>query len=362
MGSGVFAETYVEDLRLRRGPVAHLGTVGVAMAAVAFPFLVSQRLQVVGVFALIAAIGAIGLQILTGFAGQVSLGHAAFLGVGAYAATWLGVDQELPLWVWLPGAGVAAALVGAIVGPLASRFRGLYLAVVTVALVFIAIYVWRIWTPVTGGPNGRSAVSVSILGTDLFQGSTVAGVELSGDQAYWFFALVVLTVLAVAARNLQRTRVGRSFASVRERDLAAAVAGIPVTRTKVVAFVVSSFYAGIAGALLAAYQSYVLPEQWGLGLSIQYIAMIVIGGIGTIFGAVVGAAFVAFIPEIVRSLTGVLPFISEQTNLGGGLSVGLVSNFLYGAIIVVVLVFEPRGLQGLWERFKAVWTTWPWSY
>lgn len=362
MGSGLFAETYGEDLRLRRGAVAHLGPVAVAVAALAFPFGVSERLQVVGVFALIAAIGAIGLQILTGFAGQVSLGHAAFLGIGAYAATWLGVDHELPLWVWLPGAGLAAALVGAVVGPLASRFRGLYLAVVTVALVFITIYIWRVWTPVTGGPSGRTAVSVSIFGTDLFQGFSLAGVHISGDQAYWFFTLAVLTVLAIAARNLQRTRVGRGFASVRERDLAAAVAGIPVTRTKVVAFVVSSFYAGIAGALLAAYQSYVLPEQWDLSLSIEYIAMIVIGGLGTVFGAVVGAAFVAFIPEIVRSLAGVLPFIAEETSLGGGLSVALVSNFLYGAIIVGVLVFEPRGLQGLWERFKAVWTTWPWSY
>lgn len=362
MGSGVFAETYAEDLRLRRGAVPHLGAVGVGVAAVAFPFLVSERLQVVGVFALIAAIGAIGLQILTGFAGQVSLGHAAFLGVGAYAATWLGVDQGMPLWVWLPGAGLAAAAVGAVVGPLAGRFRGLYLAVVTVALVFIAIYVWRVWTPVTGGPNGRSAVAVSVFGTDLFGGVTLGGVELTGDQAFWFFALGVLTVMAAAARNLQRTRIGRGFASVRERDLAAAVAGIPVTRTKVVAFVVSSFYAGIGGALLAAYQSYVQPDQWDLGLSIEYIAMIVIGGLGTVFGAIVGAAFVAFIPEIVQSLTGVLPFIAEETTLSGGLSVGLVSDFLYGLTIVVVLVFEPRGLQGLWERFKAVWTTWPWSY
>lgn len=360
--SGIFSDTYRQDLALRRGFAAHAGTVAVGAAVVALPFAVSARWQPIAVFAAISGIGAIGLHILTGLAGQVSLGHAAFLGVGAYAATWLGADQGLPVYVWLPGAGLVAAAVGAVVGPIATRLRGLYLAVVTLSLVFVTAWVWDVWESLTGGSAGRSTARLTVGGTDLLDGVTLAGIELNGDQTWWFASVAVLALAAVTARNLQRTRIGRAFASIRERDLTAAVAGVPVTRIKTLAFIVSSFYAGVAGALLAAYQSYALPDQWDLLLSIEFIAMIVVGGLGTVFGAVVGAAFVAAIPELVRSATGVVPFIEEQTSITGGMSVELVSDFLYGAVIVAVLVFEPRGLVGLWERFRSIWKTWPWSY
>jgi branched-chain amino acid transport system permease protein len=360
--SGIFSTTYRQDLALRRGFLAHAGTVAVVVVLLWLPLVVSARWQPIAVFALIAGIGAIGLHILTGLAGQVSLGHAAFLGAGAYAATWLGADQGLPAYVWIPGAGVAAAALGAIVGPVAIRLRGLYLAVVTLALVFVMLWVWQEWTSLTGGSVGRSTVRLTINGIDLLDGVTIVGLRLNGNQAFWYASLLLLGLAAVTARNIQRTRVGRAFTSIRERDLTAAIAGVPLTRIKTTAFVVSSFYAGVAGAMLAAYQSYVLPGQWGLLLSIQYIAMVVIGGLGTVFGAVVGAAFVIAIPELVRLLTGVLPFIEERTNPTGGLSVELVSEFLYGAVIVAVLVFEPRGLFGLWDRFKSFWKTWPWSY
>lgn len=360
--SGLFSETYQQDLALRRGFVAHSGSAAVGVALVAFPFVASDRWQTIGVFAVVYAVAALGLQVLTGMAGQVSLGHAAFLGVGAYAATWLGLDHGLALYLWLPGAGLAAAAAGALIGPLAARLRGLYLSVITVALLFVAQYVWDLWVPVTGGSNGRSTVAATVFGHNLLDGANLAGVSLNGSQLFWFLALAVAVPGAYAVRNIQRTRIGRAFASIRERDVTAAVAGIEVTRTKVTAFVVSSFYAGVAGALLAAFQSYALPSQWNLLLSIQFIAMIVIGGLGSAGGAAVGAAFVTAIPELVRSLAGVIPLISTQNSPSGGLSVELVSAFLYGAIIVVVLVVEPRGLVGLWERWKLVWRTWPWSY
>lgn len=360
--SGTFSTTYRQDLTLRRGFAAHAGTVAVAIAAVWLPFVAPARWQPVMVFAAIAGIGAIGLHVLTGLAGQVSLGHAAFLGAGAYAATWLGADQGLPAFVWIPGAGLVAAALGGVVGPIATRLRGLYLAVVTLALVFVMLWVWQAWGSLTGGSVGRSTVRLTVNGTDLLDGATILGVTLNGSQAYWFAALLLLVLSAVSARNIQRTRIGRAFTSIRERDLTAAVAGVPVTRIKTTAFVVSSFYAGISGAMLAAYQSYALPGQWGLLLSIQFIAMVVIGGLGTVFGAVVGAGFVIAIPELVRLVSGVLPFIEEQTNPSGGMSVELVSELLYGAVIVAVLVFEPGGVHGLWSRFKSFWQTWPWSY
>jgi branched-chain amino acid transport system permease protein len=360
--SGIFSTTYRQDLTLRRGPVAHAGVVAVAAVAIALPFVIPDRWQPVAVFAAIAGVGAIGLHMVMGVAGQVSLGHAAFLGAGAYAATWLGVDHQMPAWVWLPGGGLAAAALGALVGPIATRLRGIYLAVVTLALVFIASWVWEAWEPVTGGSTGRSTVRLTVGGTDLLGGATILGVDLNGDQAFWYASLLLLTLTAITARNIQRTRIGRAFASIRERDLAASSAGIPLTRIKTTAFVVSSFYAGLAGAMLAAYQSYALPSQWDLPLSIQYVAMIVIGGLGTVAGAIAGALFVTALPELVHSLTGTLPFIQEQQHATGGMSVELVSEFLYGAAIVAVLVFEPRGIVGLWERFKSFWRTWPWSY
>ncbi len=360
--SGVFSTSYRDELALTRGTTAHLGSGLVAVVAIMFPFVAGSTWQPLGVFTLIAAIGAVGLQLLTGVAGQVSLAHGAFLGVGAYTASWLGADQGLPVFIWLPGAGLVAALVGGIVGPIATRLRGLYLAVVTLALSFILNYVFEVWDGLSGGSVGRSAMPLSINGTDLLDGVTVLGLHLNANQAYWFVVLAVLVVMGYGARNIQRTRMGRAFLAVRERDLTAAVAGVPVTATKTAAFVVSSFYAGVAGALLAAYQSYVLPSQWGLGLSIQYIAMIVIGGLGSVAGAIIGAAFVTGLPELVRSLTGVFPFIDEQTSPTGGVTVELVAQLIYGIVIVVILVYEPQGLMGVWRRFRAFWSTWPWSY
>lgn len=362
--SGVYSTSYRHEVALRRGAPARLGAIAVAALAMVFPFVVGPSWQVIGVFALINAVGAVGMYLLTGLAGQVSLGHAAFLGTGAYTAMWLGVDRGLPFYIWLPAAGLVAAMLGGLVGPVATRLRGLYLSVVTLALLFISGYVFEQWDSLTGGSVGRSTMAITINGTDILRGVTlpVVGLTLNGEQAYWFFVLAVLALLAYGARNIQRSRIGRAFLSVRERSVTASVAGIPVTNTKTAAFAVSSFYAGVAGALLAAYQSYVLSTQWNLALSIEFIAMVVIGGLGSVAGAIVGALFVRALPEIVSGFAGIVPFIKEESTPSGGMSVELVSQFLYGAAIVAVLVFEPAGLYGLWLRFKSFWTTWPWSY
>lgn len=360
--SGVFSTGYRQALMLRRGLPAHAGTAGVVVLALWLPLVAPARWQPVAVFAVIAAVAAVGLHLLTGLAGQVSLGHAAFLSTGAYTATWLGVDQEMPAWVWIPAAGLTAAALGATIGPVATRLRGLYLAVVTLALVFVTGWAWRAWETVTGGDTGKPMARLTVNGTDLHSGVTVAGLELNGDQAYWYVSLGLLAIGAVAARNLQRTRIGRAFTSIRDRDLAASAAGVPVTRIKTTAFVVSSFYAGVAGALLAAYQEYALPEQWDLLLSIEYLAMIIIGGMGSVAGAIAGAVFVTILPELVRMTTGTLTFISERSNPAGGISVDFAAQLLYGLVIVLVLVAEPRGLVGLWRRFMTIWRTWPWSY
>lgn len=336
----------------RRPRAAHLWVPAWIVGMVFVPWVVHSDLWMnIGIFALIAAVGALGLQVIMGFAGQISMGHAAFMAVGAYTAAWLGVDHQQPVWVWLPAAALVSGLAGAVISPAAVRIRGLYLAVATLALVFIGAYVWETWASLTGGVSGRQAATVVIGGQDLLYG------VWSGDrqvmtlfQAWWYFALAILLLLMLLTWNIKRSRLGRAFMAVRDRDLAAGVAGIPVTRTKVVAFAISSAYAGIAGALLTAFMGYITPTQWTLVMSVDFIAMVVIGGVGTIGGAVLGAFFVKAMPAVVTWLSSFVPFISPDPKVDGGITAPLLAQFLYGLVIVLVLLFEPRGLTAAFRK------------
>lgn len=323
------------------------------VAMLLVPWVVPSDLWMgVGIFALIAAVGALGMQVITGFAGQISMGHAVFMAIGAYTSAWLGVDVGLPVWVWLPAAAVVAGLAGALVGPAAVRIRGLYLAVATLALIFIGTYVWETWTSMSGGVNGRTAPAVEINGQDLLDGYRSSGGEeiLTSFQAWWYFALAVLLIVTVLTWNLKRSRLGRAFMAVRDRDIAAGVAGIPVTRTKVVAFVVSSALAGVSGALLVSYMGYFTPSQWTMMVSVDFIAMVVIGGMGSVAGAILGAFFIKAMPEMVNVVSPYLPFVSKDASADGGITAPLLSQFLYGLVIVLVLIFEPKGLVALFKR------------
>ncbi|MDV8068123.1 branched-chain amino acid ABC transporter permease [Rhodococcus sp. IEGM 1366] len=323
------------------------------VAMLVVPWVVQSDLWMgVGIFALIAAVGALGMQVITGFAGQISMGHAVFMAIGAYTSAWLGVDEGLPVWVWLPAAAVVAGLAGGVVAPAAVRIRGLYLAVATLALIFIGTYVWETWTSLSGGVNGRTAPAVEINGQDLLDGYWSSGGEeiLTSFQAWWYFALAVLLIVTALTWNLKRSRLGRAFMAVRDRDIAAGVAGIPVTRTKVVAFVISSAFAGVSGALLVSYMGYFTPSQWTMMVSVDFIAMVVIGGMGTVAGAILGAFFIKAMPEMVNVLSPYLPFVSKDASADGGVTAPLLSQFLYGLVIVLVLIFEPKGLLALFKR------------
>ncbi|TDD35866.1 branched-chain amino acid ABC transporter permease [Actinomadura sp. KC06] len=316
----------------------------------AVPLFSTPQWQAIAVFSAISAIAALGLHVLTGLAGQVSLGHSAFVAVGGYTAIWLGADQGLPIWVWLPAAGLVSAAVGLLVVPFAARLRGLYLAVVTLAVLFVAEYVWDVWEGLTGGTKGRAAQPVEIFGHDLLDDVIAGPFMLTGDQQFFYLACAVLAVAAVAARNLSRTRPGRGFAAIRDRDLTAGVVGVPVARMKSAAFGVAAAYAGLAGALMVSYQTYAVPDQWDLMMSVELLAIIIIGGVGSLRGAIAGAVFVTAIPQVVTLLAGVVPGISTTPSAGGGVSVDVLANCLYGLAIVAVLVFEPRGLAGISER------------
>jgi branched-chain amino acid transport system permease protein len=256
------------------------------------------------------------------------------------------------MWVWLPASGLVAALVGLAVAPVATRVRGLYLAIVTLGLVFLGEHLFRELEGVTGGAGiGRGGPELVLFGVDLDTTSQLLGFGLDRTMKLYFLSLGLLAVFALLAKNLTRSAVGRAFAAVRDRDIAAEVMGVEPTRYKVIAFGVSSFYAGIAGAMLATVTGFIEPGTYDLFLSVEFLAMVLIGGAGTLAGALLGAAFVTLLPRLVEEVPRVLPFITAESS-GGFLTVFQLQAIIYGCLIVAFLIAEPRGLFGLWIRAR----------
>jgi branched-chain amino acid transport system permease protein len=310
----------------------------------------------------VAAIGAIGLNLLTGYAGQVSLGQAFFLGAGAYVAVGLGVDQALPLLVWLPAAFVVGSLLGAAIGPAALRLRGDYLAIVTIGVVFLGEYVFSNWHSLTGGSSGTASDAPVTVGPLNFADLRLAGESYSRQQGYYWLIWAIVAVIALLVKNISRTRPGRALQAVRDRDLAAEVIGVPLARYKVSAFALSSGLAAVAGALFASLQQYVDPGQWNLALSISYLAMIIVGGVGTVLGAVLGAFIIVTIPRVIERYSTALPGVSTGAGDHGLITVSSLNLVVFGLLIVLFLIFEPYGLTAVWLRVKAYFKTWPFSY
>jgi branched-chain amino acid transport system permease protein len=334
--------------------------------------------------AFVAAIGAIGLNIITGFAGQVSLGQAFFIGVGAYTATALGSPEvlgpdgaveligfDLGMVLWLPAAGLVAALAGVIVAPIAFRLEGLYLALVTLGLVFVGAHIFRNWTALTGGVGkGREAAQLSILGYRFDLDSQVLGFNITREQQIYWVMLVILVVMAVLAKNLVGSKDGRAFAAIRDRGVAAELMGVNPTKYKTLAFAISSFYAGITGALLFTVTGFIDPTSFNLLLSIGYIAMVVVGGLASIAGSIMGALFIVLLPklidllflgDIIDTIIGWIPGLGSESG-EPPLTSGQIERILFGVMIVVFLIVEPLGLYGIWMRVRNYWKAFPFSY
>jgi branched-chain amino acid transport system permease protein len=350
----------------------------------------------------IFAIGALGLNILTGLAGQISLGHAFFMGVGAYTAAWLGAAPGpfyglgLPIWIWLPAAGIVAALIGIAIGPTAVRVRGLYLAFVTLGLVFVGEYVFRNWTSLTGGSQtGRTFPELEISlwretepVIDFATDGPWLGMDLTGNAKTFYFVTALAILFVILAKNLQRTRAGRALQSIRDRDIAAEIMGVNEFKYKLTAFGISSFYAGVSGALFAAFVGRMIPEQWNLFLSVEFIAIVLIGGAGVVTGTILGSVFVIILPRLVEDVTSGLAeivvegsgpiawlgdlfistglndfgFVNTQAGVAPGLSIAQLNQVLYGLLIILFLIFEPLGLYGIWLRIRNYWKGWPFTY
>ncbi|WP_328583991.1 branched-chain amino acid ABC transporter permease [Streptomyces sp. NBC_00370] len=338
---------------LLRGPRTYGWAAG-ALVLLALPFYLDRFWLQAGLFAMAAAVGAIGLNLLTGATGQLSMGHAFFLAVGAYGYCVFAGDGGsagghrlaglgLPTWLAAVLAVLLAGVAGGIFSPIAGRLRGAYLGIATLALIFIGQHVLFDATGLTGGFNGRDVPPLSLFGIRFDDSVTVvAAVPFQSSEKLWYVALAALLGCGLFARGVLRGRPGRAMNAIRDHRTAAGVMGVPVARYRAAVFVLSSMYAGLAGVLLALIFQRTVPDYFGMTLALEYLAMIVIGGLGSVAGAVVGAAFVSLLPQVLTHYSDGLPLVSEPG--AGGVAPGEAARYLYGAAIVAVVLFLPGGL------------------
>lgn len=347
---GNYRENYKEELTIFETDFGRLWLgIGLLALFLILPWVVKPYMIYVLNMMGIAAIAAIGLNILIGFTGQISLGHGAFFGVGAYAAAILATSLDLPFFVVVPAAAVVTSLVGMIFGIPSVRLKGLYLTIATLAGQFIVEYILLHWESLTKGTMGITLPKATLLGW-----------ELSGDMSFFFVIFICLIVMTWIAVNIIRTKYGRAFIAIRDNDRAAEGMGIPIFRYKLLSFAVSSFYAGFAGALWAYYMVSITSEPFNLGLSVEYIAMVIIGGMGNITGSIFGAIFITGLNEVLRWLTDTMMNMGVFTSTG--LNMAPLREFTFGAAIVLFILFEPRGLAEVWRIIRSRFRLWPFSY
>jgi branched-chain amino acid transport system permease protein len=350
--SGVFKTSYAADMAMLPLPNTRVGLV---LAAVIFlvllPLAGGEYVISVTNLILVAVVGAVGLNILVGYTDQVSIGHGAFMSVGAYAGANLITRLDMPFWVAVPAGGVMAAVIGTLVGIPSLRIKGLYLAIATLAAQLIIE--WTI--------NHVPAISGGAQSTIQVPPPTVFGARLTEHWQMYYFLMAFVIVALVGAANLIRSRVGRAFIAIRDQDIAAEIIGINISRYKLYAFAISSFYAGVAGVLYTYLYGIANYEQFSLLVSIDFLAMIIIGGLGSPLGPVFGAIFVTLLPILVRrfleTFGGYFLDPSALATVVPSLRLAI-----FGSLIIFFLVVEPEGLNRLWRKVRAYFRTWPFSY
>ena len=342
MRIGTLKETYVADAALFDSRTQKIWLVVAGALLVLFPFVASDYWLYLACLVSINVASATGLNILTGYTGLVSLGQAAFMGLGAYTVATMESTMGTPFALNLLCGGVVAMIGGLVVGIPPLRVTGLYLASATIAASFITHFLFANLS-FTGGTGGLSIQPASWFGLPLD----------TSFRIYWLIVPVTLLMLLGAA-NLFRTRIGRAFIAIRDRDISAEVLGIPLLRYKLLSFGLSSFYAGVAGGLWAYFFRVVTPESFPLLMSIFFLAAIIVGGMGTILGGVLGAVFMTMVPELLKFVFDLIPG-------GAGLTVYLspVRTIIFGLLIIGFLVFEPHGLAEIWRRVRRYFHLWP---
>jgi len=345
---GIRNYNYAEDMAIVRTRT-HLALL-IAFLVLLFTLPLYFGNYWLGVFNLIGItlIAAIGLNILVGYCGQLSIGHAGFIAVGAYTAAILTNRLEMPFLVGLIGAGLVSGFIGIIFGLPSVRVKGFYLAITTIAAQFIIIWVINHWS-LTGGFNGIKVPYASI-----------GGLVFRSESSQFYLIITIAALCVFFAKNLARTKVGRAFIAIRDNDLAAEVMGISLLYYKLLAFFIGCFFAGIAGALLAHWIGFLNAEQFSFTESILYIGMIIIGGLGTTIGPILGVVFIRILQQLLT--VNLVPFLENTfTMLPAGFATG-VTPMLFGLVIVLFLILEPRGIAHRWGLFKSAYRLWPFSY
>jgi branched-chain amino acid transport system permease protein len=349
---GVLKTTYEADMALYPLPIARWTVAGIAVLMfLVLPLTLHEYyLSIVNLIS-IAVVGALGLNILVGYTGQISVGHGAFMSVGAYTAANLATRLDCPFWIALPLGGLMAAVVGAVVGIPSLRIKGLYLAIATLAGQLIIEWTINHVTWISGGVQA----SIAVPRPRLFR------LEIASQREMYYFLLFFVVLALVATLNLVRSRIGRAFIAIRDHDVAAEIIGIDIFRYKLLAFAVSSFYAGVTGVLYTYYLGVANYEQFQIVTSIDYLAMIIIGGLGSVLGSIFGAAFITLLPIVIRyamEAFGSLIFSPAAI-------LNIIPNLrliLFGALIIFFLVVEPEGLNRLWRNIRNYFRVWPFAY
>src|SRR5436190_16916740 len=350
--SGVFKTSYAADMALYPLPIARWAVAAFAgLFIVVAPFALSEYYVSILNLILIAVVGALGLNILVGYTGQISIGHGAFMSVGAYTAANLVTQLHAPFWITIPAGGVMAALIGAVVGIPSLRIKGIYLAIATLAAQLIIEWTINHVPAISGGVQA----SIQVPRPSLF------GTQLKSQTQLYLFLMAFAVLAIVTTSNLVRSRIGRAFVAVRDQDVAAEIIGINTFRYKLWAFAISSFYAGVTGVLYTYYLGIANYEQFQINVSIDYLAMVIIGGLGSILGSILGAVFVTMLPIVLRlamePLAGLFFSAGEMSSV-----IASTRLVLFGGLIIVFLVVEPEGLNRLWRSIRNYFRVWPFSY
>lgn len=336
----IIKESYYEDIRWFDEPYKRWFVFCFAVFMFFLPYLFNTYWIYIFSLASVYTISAVGLNLLMGYCGQLSLGQVVFVSLGAYLSTFMLDRFELNFFIALPITGVLTALLGVLIGIPALRLRGIYLAIITMGLVFINEEGINLAEEVTNGADGLFVPTAKIF-----------GFVFDNETSMYHLILTITIIMVIMAKNVVRCRIGRAFTAVRDSEIAAESMGIRVFRYKIVAFGLSAFYGGIAGCLYAQLLTFISPENFTLMDAIMYVVMILIGGLGSILGSILGAGFIAFLTEIIRIMKDFLPsLLSESKDFQA---------IVYGAMIVIVIMFEPHGLAGRWQKIKLYWETYP---
>lgn len=347
MPAGLYHESYGSDERIFQTWFVRGWLIAFLMLCVSFPWWASEYMISTIIELGIAIIACHGLNLLTGFTGQISLGHAAFMGVGAYSCSILIAAGGIPFVIALPLAGVVTALVGMIFGIPSLRLRGLYLAMATIAAQFIIEFTIRRWDSLTGGVQGMYV-----------EPATLGPLHFNNKMHLYYLTLVLVIWATLTTKNIVRSRSGRAFVAIRDRYLAAEVIGVNLFKYRLMSFAASSFLAGIAGSLMAQYLKVITHESFTIIQSIDFLAMCIIGGLGQVLGPIFGVFFWFTLERILEIVTTSLntSFPSYVTWFVS------LKEIIFGLVIVLFLIFEPDGLAARWRTIRAYWRLWPFSY